>query len=201
MLNQFLTKKMLYGAIIVGIFMIILLAIFQTPQTQREQQGAQQRIDTIQNTSQLHKTEIGKTTDQEVAKMPGVVKQETYKLNGKKYSIERDAKLPYDEVITQNRVVTFERIIVPESPSEPGYVTLEDYTKTYGEPEQTIIGSKRFGEDFATYIYSSKGMALVGNIHNNAIYEVQLFRPMSPQAYVLAYGEDIQPVTSNQRGE
>lgn len=96
-----------------------------------------------------------------------------------------------NEILTQNNRVIFERILIPEDKNDPGYVIFSEYTRLFGEPNETVVGSKFYGQFIQTRIYADKGFALIGNPLTDEIYEVHVFTPMTIEEYENAYGSDL----------
>lgn len=96
-----------------------------------------------------------------------------------------------NEVITQNETAIFERVVLPDNPSIPGFARFSEYEELFGEPQQRIIGSKYYGPFRTTAIYADKGFALIGNANTDEVFEIHVFRPMSVESYISSYGEDI----------
>jgi len=139
----------------------------------------------------LQKTKIGITKEDEVVKLPGFIKKETLPGEQTRYSFESTLNARPNEIITDNHIVVYEKDLIPESPSTPGYTTISDIESRYGNPERIVNGSKFYGYFIDYYIYASLGFAFAGNKHTNEVYEFQFFKPMSIQEYLNFYGSDV----------
>lgn len=139
--------------------------------------------------SPLERTEIGKTTEQEVKKMSGIL--------GKKregditiYLIRSSEPGEIDEIRTRNGIVIFEKTST-ETATAP-LPNLDQIFSKYGKPEYV---KDKVGEGFymSAYIYPSKGIAIYANRYTKSVYEIQRFIPMSLEDYVRQYGENLSP--------
>lgn len=92
-------------------------------------------------------------------------------------------------IVSRNNQVVFER--EQTLLSDGKYPKLADFQQKYGLAEEIATGSAHFGDQATTYIYASKGLALIGNDYNGDIYEIQSFKSMSSDEYKKAWGVDI----------
>lgn len=83
--------------------------------------------------------------------------------------------------------ILFERYIVGPDASE----RLSDNSISYGTPEHIFSGSRFYGPSAQTYLFATKGVALIANPQTDQVLEKHFFPPMSVDAYVQKYGEDI----------
>jgi hypothetical protein len=134
----------------------------------------------------LQKTRIGETTTQDVEKIPGITKISDSQFTYPTYLNQRPG-----EIVIQNNVVSFERVLVPSSSSNPNYTTITKLQILFGEPEKITKGSRFYGEFLYTYIYASKGMTFIGNPNTDEVYEIQFYRPMPIQEYLRLFGSDV----------
>lgn len=66
---------------------------------------------------------------------------------------------------------------------------LSDIREGFGEPERIIKGSKFYGQQASIYVYSSEGMAFIGNPQIDETYEEQHFPAMSVDSYLQRFGD------------
>lgn len=144
------------------------------------------------NLNPLQKTVIGKTTDQELLRIPNIT-QESLSQGLTKYSFPSEFVYWPNEVVTQNGVVIFERIVLPERSESLGYDTVSGIENKFGSAENIIPGSKRYSEVAKTYVYPSQGFAVVGFPHDDKIYEIQKFLPTTLEVYKTFFGDDLNP--------
>lgn len=189
MLNLFLiipTKtKLLLLALLIGIVLItIFLALLDPAQ--------ESIIPTQQNlVFPLQRTIPGQKISQEAEKRLDITKKETSDEGKSIYSLQSQNPIRTDQIITQNNQVIFERIYVPENPNDPNHLLISSMLEKYGQPEKTVQGSKLWGPFIMLYVYSSKGLAFIGNPNTNEVYELQTFTPLSAEEYIQRYGDDI----------
>lgn len=141
--------------------------------------------------SPTQKTIIEKTTKNNVESLPGITGKTTLSNGATRYTFASPLVSRKNEVIVKDNQVIFERILVPESSKDPGYVRISQYEKEYGKPQQIIRGSRFYGNLIRTYIYADKGFALIGNPITDEVFEVHTFLPTSVENYIQQYGEDI----------
>lgn len=143
---------------------------------------------------ELQKTVVGKTTEKEIEENPtikkGILKKEVLSDGQVKYSLKSALITRPNEIITQNRVSVFERIVTPDVKN---YARASEYTRKYGRPDQTVTGSHFYFYFMKTYIYSRLGFALIVNPNTDEIFEFQAFKPTSVENYTQQYGEDLNP--------
>ncbi len=141
--------------------------------------------------SPTQKTIIEKTTKNEVEDLPGIIGKATLSDGATRYTFSSPLISRKNEVIVKDNQVIFERILVPESSKDPGYVRISQYEKEYGKPQQTIRGSRFYGNLIRTYIYANKGFALIGNPITDEVFEIHTFNPTTVENYIQEFGEDI----------
>lgn len=134
---------------------------------------------------------IGKTTDQQVATMSGIIDKKGGDNDLVVYSLQSFIPQRNNQITTQGGKAIFERALTPINPNGPGFVKISDFQQKYGLPIQEIKGSHFYGSFFVTYIYSLGGFAFIGNPNTDTIYEFQIFSPVSPENYLRLYGQDI----------
>lgn len=141
--------------------------------------------------SALQKSIIGKTTADEVERLPRLQKKEVVPNGNTKYEFAAFVPQRPNEIITKDGISVFERIDVPQNPQAEGYVKLAQFIMQYGQPEKVIQGSAFFGPFVSTYIYSHQGFSFIGNPHTDEVYEIQVFTPITVASYIEMYGDDI----------
>lgn len=148
---------------------------------------------TTQKIYSLQKTIINNTKDSEIQGLPDVIKTETLPNNTKEYLLNSPASLSRpNKIITQNGIVRYEQIITDETnPASVTYATISRYKNVFGNPEKAIKGSRYYGSFMNTYIYASRGFALIGNPYTDEVFEVQTFVPTIVDKYIENYGQDI----------
>lgn len=150
----------------------------------------------VQIFSPLQKTSIGETTKPTVEKFPGLINSQNLSDGSIQYNYSSLIPQRPNTVIIKNNVVVFEQTILPENPQAKGYAKISDFTKRLGDPEKTLQGSKFYGHLISIYIYSSKGLVIIGNSYTDEVYEVQTFSPSTPENYIKTFGSDINQTTS-----
>lgn len=183
--NLWQTNKSFFVFSGITIFLVILLLIisllllFSTPQPTRESQPI----------SPFLETSVGKTNEQSVQQLPGLKRKEKLSDGSTAYFFASVSPLRDSVVVVKNNEVIFEkRITVTPDFQLPKIST---YLNTYGSPEMKIKGSKTYGAFETTFIYASKGFALIGNEYTNEVREIQTFKPMSVDEYIKQWGQDI----------
>lgn len=137
------------------------------------------------------KTIIERTTEQEVKKLSHIEDVSVLSDGSIRYTFASPLVTRKNEVIVRNEKVIFERILVPENSREPGFITISEYKKQYGEPQRIIRGSHFYGNFIETFIYADKGFAFIGNSVTDEVFEVHTFAPTSVENYIVQYGSDI----------
>lgn len=107
------------------------------------------------------------------------------------YNLKSENPLRLDQIITKGGRIIFERIYIPDAPSDPGYMTLNEVEQKYGQPDATEQGSKFWGGFLKTYIYASKGYAFIANPYTKEVFEMHTFSPMNADDYKKTFGDDI----------
>lgn len=133
------------------------------------------------------RTIIGKTTDSQVQKSTDIISKEKNSNGTTNYTVKSVSPIYPDTIITQDGVVTYEST---NSMSET-FPKISDYVNKLGQPQEKIVGSKKYGALAVYYIYADKGIAFVGNQYTDNIYEFQRFSPMPLDQYLKMYGTDI----------
>jgi hypothetical protein len=149
--------------------------------------------------SPLQKTAVGSAFPAGLESRPDFLSKQTLPTGGIEYSFqsEIDAR-PATIVTDKNGTVIFERILTPEEPDATGYTLISDFKNKYGEPDRDIGGSHFYEWAIHTYIYASKGFALVGNPNTDEVFEIHNFQPMTVDEYITKFGEDLDPGAEHQ---
>lgn len=161
------------------------------PQTFPTPIPLQPREINLQQISPLQKTTIGRTTEDDVEKIFAQGEKEIINQNETKYSIPSSVNLLPHEVVVENGIVVFERIIAPKDKTSPSFAKLSDYIDYLGQPEEIVTGSKLYGDFISTYIYAKRGLAIVGNNDADIVYEFHKFMPIATNEYKERYGTDL----------
>lgn len=194
MIDLFLKHKLFFSfsfLIAISILLIIfriISGLFSPPVNTVNERGI----------SPLEQVVIDKTTQQEVENLDTVEDKKTLPDGTVQYSLISPLVRRKNEVLVKDNVVIFERILVPESKNTVGYATISDYTKRFGQPEETIEGSRFYGPPISTFIYADQGFAFIANTITDEVYEIQKFQPMSVADYKKFYGRDIEEDVKSQ---
>lgn len=144
--------------------------------------------------SVLQKTIPGNSIDEKsLTGQPDFLKKEVIAGNKTQYSFESELIVRPNIVQTDGAQVIFERELTPVSSSAKGFKHLTEFLQEKGQPEKIIQGSKYYGWMEKTYIYASKGYAVIGNENANEVLEYHLFIPTTVDEYIKIYGEDLDP--------
>lgn len=202
-MKNLLNKKTVI--IISGCFVaVVVLVLFgatyfvqtPTPQNQPPPEPTSYILKKSVSIPSLQKTTIGKTTVGEIESLPGISKTSESDYSYSSYLLQRP-----NEIKTENNTASFERVLTPISSSDPNYTTIPKIIEMFGKADKITTGSKFYGDYLNTYIYATQGMAFVGNPNTNEVYEIQFFKPMTPDEYESKFGQDIsnnlQPATES----
>lgn len=141
----------------------------------------------IQNQS---KTEVGKTTKQEVIKLPNLKSTKTRPDGMTEYTFASTTKRD-NLLVLRDDVVVFKRY-VPFDPQTKQYPKVFDYEDKFGMPDTSFEGSKYYGQKTLTYIYASQGFAIINDLDTGDVYEIHTFVPENqPSGYINKWGEDL----------
>lgn len=126
--------------------------------------------------------------EEDLSTRPGLISKDALPDGTTKYTFASTNQARPNIFIAYNAHETlFQRdVILSKYP-----VKITDYTKQFGQPERTISGSFFYGSNTQTLIYAQEGLAIVGNIQTNQVYEQHIFEPMTPAMYIQKYGDDI----------
>jgi hypothetical protein len=142
--------------------------------------------------SPLQKVTIGQPiSKQSLSNLPGIKEKTATGSATTSYTYNSFLPLHSSEIVGENNAAVFERIVTPQDPAEPGYVTVSEMKQQYGEPERVITGSKSYGWFINTYIYASKGFAFVANPNTEVVMEIQHFAPTTVDEYKQKFGQDL----------
>lgn len=143
------------------------------------------------------KTKIGTTTESQVERLPNLKVKERQSDTSNAYLFSSPRLSRDNLVITNNGTVIYERAVtVSENKFHPD---LALYLKKYGPPEKIFEDSREYGEKMFTYVFASKGLALVANPNTNEVFEIQAFTPISLDEYQTRYGSDLIPEEKKQQ--
>lgn len=176
-------KLLVFALLVIIILTTIILALQTSPQDRAPTEQPQDISG--------KKTIIGKKITQETEKKLDIINKEASGEETLIYSLNSKNPLRTDQIITQNEKIVFERIYIPEDPSDPNHLLISVMIAKYGQPEKVIQGSKLWGPFMNTYIYNNTGMAFIGNPNTDEVYELQNFTPLSLDEYIRRYGDDI----------
>lgn len=146
---------------------------------------------TLSNYSEIA---IGETLASDIEKLPGLVETKTLASGVKQFYFTSTDALRNNLVETEDDKAVFKRVV---SVTTADYQTpnINTYTQSYGNPESEFTGSKRYGPYMKTYVYPSKGFALIFNPYTEEVFEIQSFKPVSFEEYRSRWGEDIKEET------
>lgn len=202
-----MSLKILSGVLVI-LIIVAILAIINSGKPKQE--PSRQPIQTFspgptarasvkpgqQTSSPTLTTNIGQTTNQEVDEMSSI-ESKTVLAEGKiEYKLKSTSQLVGHVIVTQDNVVVFEKAKQIETNLNLAKTSL--YFATYGQPEAEATGSKLYGNFEKTYIYASKGFAILVNPFTNEVDELQVFLPTTVDQYQKEWGQDI---SEQQSGE
>lgn len=145
------------------------------------------------------KSDINKPLNNSLLEGPDLKKTTPLSDNQVEYSFISSLPARDNLIITKGDKVIFERAITnPEANILPKF---DSYFQKYGKPEAEVKGSKFYGEFQTTYIYASKGFALIANPFTMEIDEVHTFASMSVDDYIKIWGQDIQSYSGEEGRE
>lgn len=141
---------------------------------------------------------IGETSSEAIVKLPGLLETKTLSNGNVQFEFASTDTLRNNLVETEKDRAIFKRVvsITPGDYQTPDVIT---YTQTYGASEFEFTGSNRYGPYFITYIYPSRGFALIFNPYTNEVYEIQSFKPVSLEEYRSRWGQDINENLQNEK--
>lgn len=141
--------------------------------------------------SVLQKSEIGKTTSEEVEKKYETLKKQALEDGSTRYAIASPLDARPNEIVLRNNRAVFERTILLTD--DPGfkYPKSSELIQQLGQPNKIIQGSSFYGYNVKTYIYPNLGLAFIAEEGSENVFEVQTFIPLSFDEYMQKYGGDI----------
>lgn len=189
-MNSFFSKKWLIiflagSVLMVVVFLILIVSRrFQTSSVSEIEQTGETRIEIP-----LTNTIIGKTTGAEIEVREDVL--DVVEVDGGSlYKLQSGRPTQPHEVLVKDGVVAREVTVVSVKSTELyEYPRITDYLRAYGNPEGVLSGSVRRGPFVETYLYPSRGVAIIGNPHTNEVLEFERFLPMTMEEYMEVYGE------------
>jgi hypothetical protein len=171
-------KKVIIAIIIGSIFLLITILIASFS-------------DTKSTISPLQKTTIGKTSEDTIKSLPNIQDAITLTDGSTEYQLKSTLNARPNTIITKNGKATFERQLTPVDQTTPGFATISEYKKRFGEPERDIQGSKFYDWIAHTYLYTNKGFAFIGNPFTDEVFEFHFFEPTTVENYIQLYGQDL----------
>jgi hypothetical protein len=184
--------------LVVPVFALLGSLIMQED-TLQDQQGIENQLSPDQPRDQTKnaqisgtKTVMGKTTDEEILRIPNI-KIESKEDKNTKYSHSSFLVQRPNRIETENGVAIFESVLVPPGNTTLGFATISSIKTTYGDPEESIKGSSYYGTYLYTYIYAGKGAAFIVNPNTDEVYEAHFFTPTTVESYRERFGADIDP--------
>ena len=133
---------------------------------------------------------IGETSASEISKMAGLIDTKNLIGGGKQFEFTSTDPLRNNMVETENDKAVFKRV-VSVTASDFQTPNTSTYTENYGTPEVEFTGSKRYGPYMKTYVYHTKGFALITNPYTQEVFEIQSFKPTTLEQYKARWGEDL----------
>lgn len=136
------------------------------------------------------KTNINQQLDEDISTAPTFKKSAALSKGQTQYLFSSPYLSRDNEVITRNGVAIFKRLVVVSD--DPSFKTdISSYKEKYGTPEAEFIGSAYYGDSVQTYIWTSKGLAIIFYPYTGEVLEIQSFSPMSKEEYKMLWGADI----------
>lgn len=135
---------------------------------------------------------VGETTESDLENLPDVIATEQVSESETHYTLRSFINILPDKIIAKDGVVVYEKVTLPTSKDKPESRSISQITNIYGPPERKEQGSVRFGQFLSTYIYASRGFAFAGNSNTDTVHEMEFFKPMSVNEYLVLYGKGIQ---------
>lgn len=147
---------------------------------------------TVQKTPPVSlQTKIGITTKDQLLTSSDIASSSALTRTKTLFTFRNTDTLQAHSVVEYNGVAAFEKGTL----IQPGLKLhkISEYIAQFGSPDKIYTGSRRFGQFENTYIYASKGFALVGNHFTDEVDQLQSFTPTTTEQYVLEWGQDIEP--------
>lgn len=147
------------------------------------------------NTLPNQKATIGQTTESQLQSIPGLIEEKPSSEGGKIFSYTSSLiDRPGIVITNHNKVAIFERGVIPSGRN----LYFSEIKSTFGTEEKIIIGSS-YGKAVNTYIYASRGIAILANPYADEVYEIQRFTPMSIEKYISSFA-DPKNITNAEEG-
>lgn len=143
-------------------------------------------------TSSLEKTTIGKTTENEIQSFPNIVSRVSSPSGVTTYTFSSVYVPVQNRIDVQNGMVIFESTSTYTS-GPGGIPSFKQLGASLGKPEEIIQSNSIYGPQASSYMYPSKGTALIVNDNNDEVYEILKFIPMSLAAFKQRYVDYITP--------
>lgn len=178
-------------ALVVVMFVLVFFSLFS-----KTSPNNPPTTPTLSNPSPLQKTQIGVTTEKDIASIPGITKK-TLPDGINEYSLESELKTRPDLFLAKDGTIVYEREITPVDPNSPGYQTLSSIVAKFGNPEKEVKGSNYYGSFLNTYIYASQGFTIIANPNTDEVYEIQFYKKTTPEDYLKEFGGDVNPNIKN----
>lgn len=202
------SKLIIFGfALIIGlIFLVALVISIFKPESEVKpkpsmlpalpaKQGAPIVIPEINTTQQPSfksylDTVIGETTTEQIANLPDIVNKQSLPNGNLIFEFSSTDPLRNNLIETESGKAVFKRV---GSVTSGDYKTpaVKTYFDAYGAPEAEFTGSNRHGPYAKTFVFPSKGFALIVNPYTSEVYEIQSFMPVSLDVYRNRWGQDI----------
>lgn len=186
---KLLPKKTLILLGVVGLLCLVVVTVsltqLPTPKTQNPSP-----IPQVPMVSTLQKTQPGKTTTAQLATLLSNAEKNQLADNQESFEYFNSSPIRPNQVITRDNNVVFEKVILPLDKNDPNYIRLDSALTTYGQPSQIIEGSYTYGPATSLYLFSSKGIALVGNPFTNTLFEIHTFVPITNERYLEQFGKE-----------
>jgi len=185
-------KLFLFAAILVLFFLFVVAISFYSPSQKQITSNTATPTNSIfphssNSSAQLEPGELKQdwgpvaVSDND---LQGSIGRESLSDGSTKYSYTSSNPNRPDVIITKNGLIIFQR-------QSTFNEKIEDYLPFLGKPEYTILGSNFYGPDAITYIYPSRGTALVANLKTDLIFEQLTFQPVAINEFEQKYGDDI----------
>lgn len=139
--------------------------------------------------SPFQKTVIGKTTASEAATLFALSKKQNPD-GSTTLTLSSADPLTTDEIVIKNGIVIFEKTGTFTS-KRGGLPKVSYFKQLFGEPQETIVGSQRYGQFATAYVFADYGFTLIGNSYADEVYEIQRFQPTTVEQYKIQFGSDI----------
>lgn len=198
-------KKIIIALLVITTLVLFFFTVYMaltTPKTQQNTTlistitpypGSTKTFPKSKELSSYIKTTVGSTTDKEVETIAGRKNKITLPDGSTEYTFESINLSSNDTIVTKNNTVVFEKAnTIDSSYTHP---RLSEYVTRYGKADAEFTGSKTYGKFTKTYVYATRGFALIANPYTEEINEIHSFLPQSIDSYVKTWGSDIKTFT------